>query len=292
MFRQLLLLVGFGGVAALAGALWFTLPDQVDPGRFAALTGDAGRGETIFFAGGCAACHAEEGAENPLLLSGGHELVTDFGTFVVPNISPDLVHGIGTWSLVDFANAMVEGTSPGGDHYFPAFPFGSYTRMADQDVADLWAFLGTLPPSQRADVRHRLTFPFNLRAGVGLWKALYMTSDPIGPGGDVARGQYLVEALGHCGECHTPREGLGGLDLDAWLTGAPNPSGKGRTPGLRPGQLDWAESDIAYYLETGFTPEFDVVGGAMADVVANMAHLSPEDRAAIAAYLKALSPVN
>lgn len=279
-----------GGIAVLAAGFWFTLPETIAAARFSDLEGDTVAGEKIFFAGGCASCHADETAKDPTLLSGGHELVTDFGTFVVPNISPSKEHGIGRWSLEDFANAMLKGTSPSGNHYFPSFPYGSYSRMSDRDVADLWAYLGTLQISDRADVDHRLTFPFNVRAGVGLWKELYLDPDWIGPGGEVERGRYLVEALGHCGECHTPRTALGGLDTDAWLTGAPDPTGKGRIPGLRPGQLDWSERDIAYYLETGFTPDFDSVGGAMADVVKNTSRLSPEEREAIASYLKALPP--
>jgi mono/diheme cytochrome c family protein len=145
--------------------------------------------------------------------------------------------------------------------------------------------------------QHRLGFPFNIRRGVGLWKLLYADDAPIAEidEGDtqLARGRYLVEALGHCGECHTPRDFAGGPKRDLWLAGAPNPEGRGRIPNITPAGTiaDWSQADIAYYLESGFTPEFDSVGGSMVDVQENMAKLPAADRDAIAAYLKAIPPV-
>ncbi|MXQ07266.1 c-type cytochrome [Alphaproteobacteria bacterium GH1-50] len=275
----------------VAAAGWvLTRPATVEPERFATLTGDAAAGEAVFWAGGCASCHTESSATDRTLLTGGYRIESDFGTFVAPNISPDPEHGIGGWSLTDFANAMLEGTTPEGAHYFPSFPYGSYRLMADQDVADLWAYLQTLPPSDRPSVPHELSLPFNLRMAVGGWKVLYLDRGLVGPGdgAQLERGRYLVEALGHCAECHTPRDAFGGLDTTRWMAGAPNPSGRGRIPGLTPAQLTWSEGDIAYYLETGFTPDFDSAGGGMASVVKNLANLTPEDRTAIAAYLKAL----
>lgn len=279
------------GFVLLAAGIGLTRPERVDPARFAALPGDPERGETVFWAGGCASCHKASGSDDPLALPGGRRLASPFGTFVAPNISPDPEHGIGAWTLADFASAMREGTSPDGAHYYPAFPYASYARMTDRDTADLWAFLRTLPPQTRADEPHDLGFPFNIRAALGGWKLLFFRKDWVMPENGNPRGRYLVEALGHCGECHTPRNALGGLDRSKWLAGAPHPSGKGRIPGLRPGQLDWSDADIAYYLETGLTPDFDSAGGEMAKVVANMSRLSAEDRAAIAAYVKALPPV-
>jgi mono/diheme cytochrome c family protein len=149
----------------------------------------------------------------------------------------------------------------------------------------------TLPASATPSQPHDLSFPFNIRRSVGLWKQLYLTEAWViedTAGQAETRGRYLVEALGHCGECHTPRDGLGGLDTSRWLAGAPNPVGSGRIPPLTPDQLEWSATDIAYYLETGFTPEFDSVGGHMVPVVQNFAQLPAEDRAAVASYLKAL----
>lgn len=279
------------GLAAVAAGLFVTRPKTVDAARLALLEADASRGETVYWAGGCASCHKAEGSENALALPGGRRFVTPFGTFVAPNISPDPNHGIGFWTLPQFASALLEGTSPEGSHYYPAFPYGTYTRMSDQDVVDLWAFMRTLPAQDRARESHDLGFPFNIRLSLGGWKLLFLNGDWVmaeAATPQLERGRYLVEALGHCAECHTPRNVLGGLDRSRWMAGAPNPSGKGTIPGIAPGKLDWKEADIAYYLETGFTPDFDSSGGEMVEVIKNMGRLSHEDRAAIAAYLKAL----
>lgn len=282
------------GLAVPAAGLLLTRPSTVEAERFASVTGEATRGEQVFWAGGCASCHTAEESSDATALPGGRHFVSPFGTFIAPNISPHPAHGIGSWSVTEFASAMLMGTSPDGAHYYPSFPYGSYARMSDQDVADLWAFLQTIPVQDRPDDPHQLGFPFNIRQSVGVWKLLYLSdewvvSDVSTP--ELERGRYLVEALGHCAECHTPRDALGGLDTSRWMAGAPNPSGKGTIPGLTPSQLDWAANDIAYYLETGFTPDFDTAGGEMVAVIANMAKLTPEDRAAIAAYVKALPAV-
>ncbi|SDC14353.1 c-type cytochrome [Ruegeria marina] len=293
LFRYLGLLV----LAGLAGFWLLTRPERLDPSSMSGMTGDAARGQLVFAAAGCAACHAAPGAEGEarLVLAGGEGFASPFGTFYAPNISPSPDHGIGGWSAQDLANAMQHGTSPEGQHYYPAFPYVSYANAELGDIADLYAYLITLPVSDTPSRAHDVGFPFNIRRGLGLWKWLnvgkgWVMADP----GDaqVARGRYLVEALGHCGECHTPRDALGGMQRDKWLTGGPIPgSSKGRFPDLTPNALKWSAEDIAYYLETGFTPDFDSAGGAMADVIQNTALLPPEDRAAIAAYLKAL-PAN
>ena len=154
----------------------------------------------------------------------------------------------------------------------------------------------TLPKSANVAPAHELPFPFNIRLSLGGWKFLYLDDEPrvtLASADDrVKRGQYLVEGPGHCGECHTPRDPLGGLKTGEWLAGAPNPEGgEGRVPNITPregGFGSWSEGDIVSYLETGFTPEFDSVGGAMVSVQKNMAALPKEDREAIAAYLKAI----
>ena len=129
---------------------------------------------------------------------------------------------------------------------------------------------------------------------MGGWKLLFRSDNWVlaeAATPQIERGRYLVESLGHCGECHTPRNMLGGLDRSRWMAGADNPSGEGGIPGIAPGALNWSESEIAYFLESGFTPEFDTAGGEMAEVIRNTSRLSPEDRAAIAAYLKAIPAV-
>jgi mono/diheme cytochrome c family protein len=292
-------------LAVLAGLVfWFlTQPARLDESVTAQMeTGDAARGEMVFWTGGCASCHAAEDAkgDEKLKLGGGHRLPTPAGIFVVPNISPDPDTGIGNWTGAQFANAVMQGVAPDGSHYYPAFPYTSYTRMKPGDVADLWAFMKTLPPVSRVNEANELALPFRLRRGLGLWKAMFMDPSPAAtvPGDDpnVLRGQYLVEGPGHCAECHSPRTlfGFGGSDRSLWLAGGPNPEGKGVIPNITPDTTalgSWSEADIAGYLKTGFTPEFDSVGGSMVDVQENMAHLDDADLAAIAAYLKAIPPV-
>ncbi|MCA0872128.1 cytochrome c [Seohaeicola saemankumensis] len=289
LFRWIIAL----GLAGLATFWLLTRPDRLADDALAGLTGDAARGEQVFLAGGCASCHAAPDAKDEarLVLAGGQRFPSPFGTFLAPNISPDPTHGIGTWSAMDLANAMLRGVSPEGAHYYPAFPYTSYVHVTAQDVTDLHAYLATLPATDTPSLPHEISFPFTIRRGLGLWKHLYATEDWMLAGDltpEQQRGRYLVEGPGHCGECHTPRDRFGGLQRDVWLTGAPTPDGKGKIPGISPSQLDWSESDIAYYLETGFTPDFDAAGGHMASVVINTGQLPASDRAAIAAYLKTL----
>ena len=288
--------------AGIAGgaAFWFlTMPERLDAATVAVLdNGDATRGERMFWAGGCASCHASPQAEGDarLEMAGGVGLVTPFGTFVPPNISSDPVDGIGKWSAQDFGNAMLRGVSPDGRHYYPAFPYASYARMKPEDVADLYAFMKTLPAVSGKAADNQLSFPFNIRRGIGLWKLLHLDDAPVvtfagGAPDLVVAGQYLVEGPGHCGECHTPRDLSGGLDKSQWLAGAKATEGEGNVPNITPddeGIGAWSASDIVAYLETGFTPEFDSVGGAMVEVQKNMAELAAADREAIAAYLKAI----
>lgn len=287
---------------AVTAALWIaSAPRGLDSAAVAATSpGSAAAGERIFWAAGCASCHAAPGAKGDALLrlAGGLELKTDFGTFVAPNISSDPRAGIGDWSFQDFANAVMRGVSPDGRHYYPAFPYTSYARMTLADTADLYAFMRTLPAVQSDTAANRVAFPFNLRRGLGLWKRAFMHTNPIvtlaaDANTRIMRGRYLVEGPGHCGECHTPRNSLGATNYNRWLAGAPNPDGDGVIPNITPGSsafADWSKKDIAYYLESGFTPSFDSVGGSMVDVQENMAKLSASDRQAIAAYLKSIAP--
>ncbi|MGB3554871.1 MAG: cytochrome c [Jannaschia sp.] len=279
----------------VAGGLWLTRATGLPYDEFAGLTGDATRGADVFHAAGCASCHVAEGAEAADLpvLSGGQSFPSDFGTFHAPNVSMNPDVGIGGWTLAQFGDAMQAGVSPDGAHYYPAFPYSSYRFAEQQDVADLWAFWQDLPASDAASLPHDLGFPFSIRRSVGVWKRLalpdgWATPDPATP--EATRGRYLSEALGHCGECHTPRDGLGRMDRDRFLAGAPNPSGRGSIPNVTPAELDWSEGDIAAYLTSGFTPEYDSAGGHMVAVIRNLARLPNADRAAIAAYLVQVPP--
>ncbi len=288
-----LALIGVVGAAAL---LLLTRPESVPEGALEGLAGDARRGALVFNAAGCAGCHAAPGAtgEARLVLAGGQAFASPFGTFRAPNISPDPRVGIGGWSVTDLYNALHFGTSPEGRHYYPAFPYTTYVNATRADIADLYAYLMTLPADATPSQPHDLRFPFNIRAGLGLWKALFLrpgwqVADPLGP--EAARGRYLAEALGHCAECHTPRNALGGLRRDAWLAGGPIPGGRGTYPNITPARLDWSAADLVEYFTSGFTPEYDSAGGKMAEVIENLSQLPRADRAALAAYLQAVTPV-
>lgn len=283
-------------LCGVAGYIVLTAPRMRDNEDLEKLTGDAGRGQLVFTAAGCASCHMAPGAEGEaqLVLAGGQAFPSAFGTFLAPNISPDPQQGIGGWTFMQFAEAIRDGISPEGDHYFPALPYAAYSRMTGQDVADLWTYLQTLPPSATPSKPHEVGFPFSIRRNIGLWKLMFLRSGWVlqdAPTPELERGRYIVEALAHCGECHTPRNPLGGLQTAKWLSGAPDPSGKGRIPNITPAALSWSEDEIVEYLTTGFTPEFDSVGGHMAHVVDNMSRLPESDRRAVAAYLKAIPAV-
>jgi mono/diheme cytochrome c family protein len=285
---RLLLLIG----VLLVGAAWFiSAPRPLPEATFAGLLGNATRGETVFWASGCASCHMAEGAtgDAQLVLAGGKKFPSPFGTFVAPNISADKAQGIGAWTVADLGNALMRGVGREGEHLYPALPYASYVHMTRQDVADLHAFLQTLPADATPNQPHDLGFPFNIRRSLGFWKLLFLNDDWVIAGDLTApeqRGRMIVEAMAHCGECHTPRNLLGGMQRSAWLAGAPNPSGKGTIPNITPGALQWSEAEIVEYLTTGFTPEYDSAGGLMAEVVENMARLPESDRSAVAAYLK------
>lgn len=288
----------------LAAFGWLSRPLVITAAGLPEHRPDSAAGERIFWAGGCASCHAtpvdgeRAKGEDKLRLGGGLELDTPYGVFRAPNISADSVDGIGAWSMVEFVNAMQHGVSPDGRHYYPSFPYSSYARMPTEDVMDLRAFLDTLPAVAGRVDPHALRFPWSFRRGIGLWKRHYLDPGPVARidagNADALRGQVLVEGAGHCAECHTPRDRFGGMIAERWLAGAPSLEEGGRVPNITAGGKNlssWSARDIAYYLESGFTPEFDTVGSSMVAVQENMAHLSEADRAAIAAYLKAIPPV-
>jgi mono/diheme cytochrome c family protein len=257
----------------------------------------AERGAYIFNAAGCAGCHTDVRTKGPLL-AGRRELVTPFGSFYSPNITPDPIHGIGSWSQADFAMALRQGKSPSGTLYYPSFPYTSFTGMSDTDVADLWIFISARRSIAQSNEQHKLRFPFNLRVLMWVWRALFFAEGPIE--GDAARskewnrGAYLVRALAHCGECHTPRNVFGAVDYGRELGGNPvGPDGKA-VPNITPGSAvgSWSAEEIADYLSIGMTPEGDFAGGAMTEIInLTTSKLSDADRFAVATFLIALPPV-
>ena len=167
------LTVAFIVVVALGAAAWFWSGGRsIAESEIAGLTGDAIRGEAVYWAAGCASCHTAPDSDDRLTLPGGHRFPSDFGTFIAPNISTDTTHGIGGWTTQEFATALVNGVSPDGRHYYPAFPYGAYANMEMQDIVDLKAFMDTLPASDVPNQPHEVSFPFTIRRGLALWKAV------------------------------------------------------------------------------------------------------------------------
>jgi len=253
-------------------------------------------GKTMFFAGGCANCHATPEQEDRTRLGGGLALKSPFGTFYAPNISPDRKDGIGDWTEAQFLTALVKGTAPDGSHLYPALPYTSYQRMRWEDLRDLFAYIKTLPAVQGRVRDHDLPFPFNIRRTLGGWKFLFLDGEPFRP--DPAqsaawnRGAYLANGPGHCAECHSPRNLFGGIVKSQRFAGGPNPEGRSFVPNItQKGLADWKVADIAYLLETGQTPDGDSVGDQMAAVVRSISQLPEADRVAIATYIKSLRPV-
>ncbi|WP_373356723.1 c-type cytochrome [Pseudoroseicyclus sp. CXY001] len=294
--RRALLVIGALALIG-AGAAWaLSAPERLPAAQLAGLSGDAEAGAYSFAAAGCANCHMAPDTvpgEAPAL-AGGQAFASPFGTFRAPNISSDPEAGIGTWTEAEIVQAMMRGVTPEGRHLYPAFPYASYAKGDLQTAFDIAAYLKTLPASATPSQPHEVGFPFNIRRALGLWKRLYLTEAPVLTGeltAEVARGRVLVETLAHCGECHTPRGPLGGTDTSRWLAGAPLPGGEGNVPNITPAALTWSEDQIAEYLASGFTPEFDTAGGAMVEVIQSTSQLTPEDRLAIAAYLKAVPGV-
>jgi len=257
--------------------------------------GDAQRGQYISKAAGCVGCHTEE-RDNAQPYAGGRALKTPFGTFHGPNITPHPQAGIGRWTEQDFIRALREGRRPDGAHYFPAFPYPSFTRINDQDLRDLWAYLRTLPPSNRASEPHNLKFPFGWRWLVWVWKLFFFNPGAFTPDPSasavVNRGSYLVNALGHCGECHTPRNFLGGPKRSRHLAGA-KLGERTSAPNLTPTRLKKkSDAEVKDFLQTGMTPDGDVAAESMAEVVRNTtSQLTPADLDAVLAYLRSLPPL-
>ena len=296
MLRRLVVLALIAAVVGF-GVFWVvTIPTTVPASALAPHTPNLDNGKTMFLIGGCASCHATPGQDDKTKLGGGFGLKSPFGTFYTPNISPDPSQGIGKWTEADFVTAMVKGTSPDGRHYFPAFPYTSYQRIGTGDLRDLFAYLKTLPAVQDKSKPHDVSFPFNLRRTLGGWKFLFLDAKPFegDPTKDAAwnRGAYLVNGPGHCAECHSPRNILGGIIASQRFAGGPAPDGDDFVPNITQKGLSMSHEQVVRLLETGETPDGDTVGGEMGKVVANTGKLSAEDRAAIATYIKSLPPVD
>jgi len=258
------------------------------------------RGAYLFAVADCTTCHTDV-KNHGAPLAGGRALVTEFGTFYTPNITPDPANGIGRWSLADFARALRDGIRRDGVYLYPVFPFTSYSGMTDNDIADLYAYLMMQKPDPTVNKPDDIKFPFAFRPLLIVWRMLYFTPEPLQPVADKSaewnRGRYLSEAVVHCQECHSPRNVLGAVKNGAHAY-AGNPNGPDRlrssniTPDKDTGIGAWSVADIASLLKTGRTPDGDAVDRQMSDVVKGTAILTDSDRQAIAVYLKSLPPLH
>lgn len=257
------------------------------------------RGEYVFHAAGCKGCHTDK-AGGGQLLAGGRKLATPFGTFYGPNITPDPVHGIGRWNDDDFARAVRAGVAPSGSHYFPVFPYPSYAGMTDGDIRDLKAYVFSVPPVAKPNRPHEVSFPFGWRPLLAVWKWLHLEREPprpaAGESGERQRGAYLVQVLGHCGECHTPRGWLGGSKPEMAFAGTPSGPEGGRVPNITPdretGIGGRSDKDLEALFAFGMLPDGDFVGSGMGEVVENTtSRWSEADRKAVIRHLRSLAPI-
>ncbi len=281
-----LLLLAVSGVAAAGG--------RPDP-----LAERVARGQYIFEAAGCQGCHTDD-AHGGQRLGGGRAITSVYGTFYTPNISPDPIYGIGGWSDTAFIRALRHGVSPDGTQLLPVFPFTAYTLMDNQDLLDLRAYLRTQKPVARQSRPHDLQEPLAFRLMMPVWRQLSLTVGPLDTNplrsAQWNRGQYLVRALGHCAECHSPRTWSGALDESRLFSGNPQGLNGEHAPNITPdaetGLGRWSEADLLLLLELGLRPDGDVVGGAMAEIVRNStSRLTLADRRAIVTYLRSLTPL-
>ncbi len=252
------------------------------------------QGEYVIRVAGCAGCHTSEEKGAPPF-AGGRRLETPFGVFIGPNITSHPQRGIGGWRLEDLAHALRHGESAQGRHLYPVFPYTSYAGMRDEDIRALKAYLESVQPSDRANRPHELPWYLRYRPLMYLWKLLFHSADAFQPRPDQGaawnRGAYLVNVLGHCGECHTRRNLFGALDRSRHLAGNPaGPDGEA-VPNITPhrddGIGDWSSGEIREYLRSGLLPDGDVAGGLMAEVIdESTSHLSDEDMDAVVIYLR------
>jgi len=262
------------------------------------LLADVEKGRYVFTAAGCQSCHTA-GSSSPIG-AGGVELKTPFGIFYTPNITPHPKQGIGNWSRDQFADAIRYGKNSVVGSFFPSFPYTAYTQMSDEDIISLYGYIMTLPISENRNQPHNIDFPFNWRFSSNFWRFMFFQPgpykyDPLKTE-EWNRGAYVVRAIGHCAECHSPRKLFGNIAKGQELSGNPKDYEGSLVPNITPdektGLGKWQESDIIALLKFGNLPDGDVVGGKMMEFVINSSSkLSNYDLQAIAIYLKSLPPI-
>jgi len=276
---------GFG--ASVEGGT--PLPDLVTKGKY------------VFAASGGCGCHTETGKATTGLNSGGRRFDLPFGTVYSTNITPDRGTGIGAWTDEQIIAAIRLGRRPNGERILPVHPFMAFNGMAEVDLRALVAYLRTLPPVYRPNQSPRLTLSRFESVFLPAWLAAFAVKEsppPAAPTSGVARGEYLVRVVGHCGECHTPRGVTQAVDNSRFLAGNPKGPEDSVVPNITPDKdtgLTWSEEEVAEYLATGNKPDGDVAGGLMGEIIqgtsAGYKDMTKADRLAIAQYLKTVPPI-
>jgi mono/diheme cytochrome c family protein len=254
------------------------------------------RGEYVFKVSGCEHCHTSEDGDE---LAGGHALETPFGTFYTPNITPHKTAGIGGWTAKEFQQSLHLGIAPDGSHYFPAFPYTSYTRINEQDALAMFKYIQSLPPSDQANRSHDLPWFLQWRLAAGAWKWLFFEpgdfEQQTSKSPQWNRGAYLVEAMGHCAECHTPRNIFGGLNTDMQYAGNPKGPDDELVPNItsdrKTGIGDWSHGALESFLKYGELPNGEYTAGSMEPVVLSLQNLTADDLQALITYLRALPTI-
>ena len=265
----------------------------------AATPQEIARGKYVFGAAGGCGCHTEPKKQ---VNAGGRRYDGPFGTVYASNITPHPQTGIGNWTDEQVITAIRAGRRPNGERILPVHPYTVFNGMAEEDLKALVAYLRTIPPVNRANTPKRITVPLFESVFLPAWLAAFAareTPPPKAPTAGVARGEYLVKAVAHCGECHTPRTMTMAPDTSRFLAGTPKgPEGElmpNITPDPDTGIGKWSEQEIIDYLGTGNKPDGDVAGGLMGEVIfgttAGYRDMTPADLAAIAKYLKSIPPV-
>ena len=285
--QKKLLLFGMSGLLLLGLALWLFLPPQVNTSAVVPTDSDAiARGQYLVTAGGCISCH--RGVVDEVSLSGGLAISTEFGNFYTPNITPDSTTGIGEWTAADFLLALQHGRTPSGSFYYPAFPYRAYAGLSEAEVLDIAAYLQSLPPVVNEVPSPEVPW-WLVRPAVAGWNLL--ADMQAGSAGEevfadelTARGAHLARHLGHCGECHTPRSGLGIPDMSREFAGAK--IGEDVIEPIDAEALtDWTTESFDLFLLIGIKPDEEFAGGDMNEVIEhNTSKLTEQDRDALAAF--------
>lgn len=274
-------------IAISIGFFWIMVPPSADSTMNAQWTPNPENGSVLLQAAGCFACHSDTDTDTDTdAYAGGLQLDSPFGNFYSPNITMDREQGIGAWSLNDFAGAVRQGISPEDTFYYPVMPFTSYQGMTDQDIVDMWFALKQQPISKQPNQNHEIHFPFNQRMLLKGWRLLFLKTNQVNSN---QRGAYLAEHVLHCSECHTPRNGLGGLKLSKHFQGNDQLPDENAAPDIRSQVLrdkGWTVADLKYLFAQGMLPDGDYVGGSMVDVVDfGTAKIAAQDRELLANFV-------